>query len=72
MIIELNHTMDTMFGASTIKEDNWKTMVFINVLQHYYYTPIYKSLKALVMSTKLTVMMLSELGTYLSEQCKLH
>ncbi len=51
-IIELNHTMNTMFGAGMIKEDDWKTMVFINALQHEHYTPICESLEALLMSTK--------------------
>src|SRR6266481_9462489 len=51
-IIDLNHTMDTMFGAGTIKEDDWKTMVFINALQHEYYTLIRESLEALLTSTK--------------------
>ena len=44
--------IDTMFCAGTIKEDDWKTMVFINALQHEYYTPIWESLKALLTSTK--------------------
>src|SRR6266481_259689 len=51
-IIDLNHTMDTMFGAGMIKEDDWKTMVFINALQHEYYTPIHESLEALLTLTK--------------------
>jgi len=51
-IIDLNHTMDTMFSSGLIKEDDWKTMVFINVLQHGYYMLICESLEALPTSTK--------------------
>ena len=44
--------MDTMFSAGPIKEDDWKTMVLINALQHEYYMPICELLEALLTLTK--------------------
>ena len=54
-IIDLNHTMDMMFGAGPIKEDNWKTMVFINTVQHGYFMLIHELLEALLTSAKDTI-----------------